>query len=170
MFGNGYVILSHTLLGMWLLIHTDIHVIKRGSWGQVAQNLELLMKRWAWWRHICLCLYYLSPRYLYWHFTCWILLLTHWGQVTHICLNKLTIIGSDNGLSPGRRQAILWTNAGILLIGPRGNSETFIKICTFSFKKIHLKMSSAKRRPFCLGLNMLRFTLQGVVNMLKLCS
>ena len=43
---------------------------------------------------------------------------THWGRVTHICINKLTIVGSDNGLSPGRRQAIIWTNAGILLIGP----------------------------------------------------
>ena len=43
--------------------------------------------------------------------------LTHWGRVTHICVNILTIIGSDNGLSPGRRQAIIWTNAGILLIG-----------------------------------------------------
>ena len=32
--------------------------------------------------------------------------LTHWGRVTHICIGNLTIIGSDNGLSPGRRQAI----------------------------------------------------------------
>ena len=45
------------------------------------------------------------------------LLLTHWGRVTHICVGKLTIIGSDNGLSPDRRQAIIWTNDGILLIG-----------------------------------------------------
>ena len=44
--------------------------------------------------------------------------LTHWGRVTHICVGKLTIIGSDNGLWPGWRQAIFWTNAGILLIGP----------------------------------------------------
>ena len=44
--------------------------------------------------------------------------LTHWGQVTHICVSKLTIIGSDNGLSPGRRQAIIWTNAVVLFIGP----------------------------------------------------
>ena len=44
--------------------------------------------------------------------------LTHWGRATHICVGKLTIIGSDNGLSPGRSQAIIWTNAGILLIGP----------------------------------------------------
>ena len=36
--------------------------------------------------------------------------------MTHICVNKLTTIGSDNGLSPGRRQAIIRTNAGILLI------------------------------------------------------
>ena len=46
--------------------------------------------------------------------------LTHWGRVTHIYVSKLTIIGSDNGLSPGRRQAIIWTIAGILLIGPLG--------------------------------------------------
>ena len=42
--------------------------------------------------------------------------LTHWGWVTHICISKLTIIGSDNGLSPGRLQAIIWTNAGIYII------------------------------------------------------
>ena len=83
--------------------------------------------------------------------------LTHWGRVMHICNGKLTIIGSDNGLSPGRRQAIIWTNAGILLIGPLGTnfSEILMAIETFSFKKMHLKKSSAKWRPFCLGLNVL---------------
>ena len=81
--------------------------------------------------------------------------LTHWGRVTHICITKLTIIGSDNGLSPGRRQAIIWTNAGILLIGALETnvSENLIKIYTFSLKKMHLKMSSGKRWPSCLGLN-----------------
>ena len=76
--------------------------------------------------------------------------LTHWGRVTHICVGNLTIIGSDNGLSPGRRQAITWTNAGLLLIGPlRTNfSEILIGIQTFSFRKMDLKMSSAKWRPF----------------------
>ena len=84
--------------------------------------------------------------------------LTHWGRVTHICFGKLTIIGSDNGLSPGRRQAIIWTIAGILLIGPLGTnfSEILIGIQIFSFKKMHLKMSSAKWRPFCLGLSEFR--------------
>ena len=83
--------------------------------------------------------------------------LTHWGRVTHICVGKLTIIGSDNGLSPGRDQTIVWTNAGILLIGPLGTnfSEILIAIQTFSLKKMHLKMSSGKCRPFCLGLNVL---------------
>ena len=83
--------------------------------------------------------------------------LTHWGRVTHICVGNLTIIGSDNGLLPGRRQAITWTNVGILLIGPLGTnfSEMLIEIHKFSFKKIHLKMSSGKWRPFCLGLNVL---------------
>ena len=84
------------------------------------------------------------------------IMLTHWGRVTNICVGNLTIIGSDNGLSPYRRQAIIWTNAGILLIGPlRTFSEILIYIQTFSFKKMHLKMSSAKWRPFCLGLNVL---------------
>ena len=54
--------------------------------------------------------------------------LTHWGQVTHICVDNLTIIGSDNGLSPDRRQAIIWTNAGILLIGPLGTNLSEILI------------------------------------------
>ena len=86
-----------------------------------------------------------------------ILILTHWGRVTHICVSELTIIGSDNGLSPGRRQAIIWNNAGLLLIGPlRTNfSENLIEILTFSFTKMRLKVSSAKWRPFCLGLNVL---------------
>ena len=83
--------------------------------------------------------------------------LTHWGRVTHICVSKIIIIGTDNGLSPGRRQAIIWTNAGTLLIGPLGInfSEILIEILTFSFKKVRLAMSSAKQRPFCLSLNVL---------------
>ena len=87
----------------------------------------------------------------------WVIELTHWGGVTHICVSKLTSIGSDNGLSPGRRQAIIWTNAVILLIGPLATnfSEILIEIHTSSFKKRHLKMSSAKCRLFCLGLNVL---------------
>ena len=81
----------------------------------------------------------------------------HWGRVMHICVSKLTINGSDNGLSPCWRQAIIWTHAGILLIGHLGTnfSEILIEIHTFSFKKIELKMSSGKWRPSCLGLNVL---------------
>ena len=84
--------------------------------------------------------------------------LTHWGRVTHICVSRLTITGSDNGLSPGRRQAIIWTNDEILLIGPLGTnfSENLIEIRTFSFTKMRLTVSSAKWRPFCLDLNELR--------------
>ena len=79
--------------------------------------------------------------------------------MTHICVSKLTIIGSDNGLSPGRHQAFIWTNAGILLILTWG--QISVKSCAkfiyiiYVYKKMHLKMSSAKWRQFCLGLNML---------------
>ena len=77
--------------------------------------------------------------------------------MTHICVSKQTSIDLDNGLLPGRRQAIIWTNAGILLIGPLGTnvSEILIEIHILSFKKMHLEWSSGKWRPFCLGLKVL---------------
>ena len=59
-----------------------------------------------------------------------------------------TIIGSDDCLSPKRRQAIILTNVGLLLIELLGKfNEILIEIYTFSFKAIHLKMSSGKWRP-----------------------
>ena len=84
-----------------------------------------------------------------------LVVLTHWGLVTHVCISKLTIIGSGNGLVPGWCQAINWTNVGILLIRPLWTnfSEIFIEIHKFLFKKIHFKMSSGKLWPFCLGFN-----------------
>ena len=62
--------------------------------------------------------------------------LTHWSWVTHICISKLTIIGSDNGLSPGWSQAIIWTNDGILLIGPL---ETNFSQIVFFFSNIFIQ-------------------------------
>ena len=58
------------------------------------------------------------------------------GQVMHICVSELPIIGSDNVFSLGQHQAIIWTNdeilsTQILLI--------LVKFIHFSFKKIHLK-------------------------------
>ena len=78
--------------------------------------------------------------------------------LTHIWVSKLTIIVSDNGLSPSRRQAIIWTNTGILLIGPLGTnfSEISIEIDIFPFKKMHLKISSGNWQPSCLGLKVLK--------------
>ena len=83
--------------------------------------------------------------------------LTHWGRMTHICVSEVTSIGSDNGSSPGQRQGIIWTNTAILIIGPMGTnfSEILIEILTLSLKKTHFNVSSAKWRPFCLGLNVL---------------
>ena len=83
--------------------------------------------------------------------------LSHLGRLTHIWVSKLTTIGSDNCLSPCWRQAIILTNAGLYLTGPLGArfGEIIIEIYSFSFKKMHLKMSSAKRRPFFLALNVL---------------
>ena len=37
--------------------------------------------------------------------------LTHCGGVAHICVSKVTTIGSDNGLSADHRQSFILTNA-----------------------------------------------------------
>ena len=78
--------------------------------------------------------------------------------MTHICVGKLSIIGSDNGLSPGGRQAIIWSNAGILLILPleTNSSEILIQIHKFSFKKnvfenIVWKVAAILSRPQCVN-------------------
>ena len=86
------------------------------------------------------------------------ILLTHWGQKTHICVSKLTIIGSDNGLSHGRRQAIIWINAGICLIWPMGTNlnEILIGIQTFSFNNVYLIRISISN-PTPKQLDVLRF-------------
>ena len=79
--------------------------------------------------------------------------------MTDICVGKQTINGSHNDLSPERRQAIIWTNAEILLIGPVVTtvSEICIEIKTFSLTNLYLKVSSAKvaailSRPQWLGI------------------
>ena len=98
------------------------------------------------------------PQYTMWHGqkTCsQTYPLTHWGWVAHIFISKLTIIVSDNCLSPGRRQAIIWTNTGISRTLGTNFTEILIAIHTFSFKKMHFNISSAKWRPFCLSLNVL---------------
>ena len=47
---------------------------------------------------------------------------THWSRLTHKCPSRLTFIGSDNDLSPVRRQALILTNAWILLIRTSGTN------------------------------------------------
>ena len=76
-----------------------------------------------------------------------------WLQCVSNGVNSLRPSGAY--MSPDRRQAIILTNDGILLIGPLGInfSEILIEILTFSFKRMRLKVSSAKWRPFCLSLN-----------------
>ena len=87
---------------------------------------------------------------------CYRMVLTHWGRRTHICLSKLTIIGSDNGLSPGRHQAIIWTNAWIILIRALGTnfSEILGEIHAFliqenAFENVVCKIATMLSRPQC---------------------
>ena len=94
--------------------------------------------RWISWRLIVWdCGYYFNV----------VCSLTHWGRVTHICVSRQIIIGSDNGLSPGRRQAIIWTNAGILLINFNRNSYIFTQ--ENPFENVVWKMAAILSRPQC---------------------
>ena len=84
---------------------------------------------------------------------------THRGRVVHICTAKLTIIGSDNGLSPGQHQAIIWTNAAIMMLIESLRikfSEILIKIQTFPLRKITFQnvvyeMLSISSQPQCVN-------------------
>ena len=81
--------------------------------------------------------------------------LTHWCRVAYICVCKLTVIGSVHGLSSGRLQAIIWANAWIFLIRTLGTNFGEISSEIQTFNNMHSKMSPAKWRQFCLGLNVL---------------
>ena len=95
--------------------------------------------------------------------------LTHWGRMTHIWVSKITIIGSDNGLSPCQHQAIIWTNAGILLIGSlrtifsenfNRNSNIFIK--ENAFENVIWKMATVLSRLSVLISHAIKGTLVAV--------
>ena len=135
----------------WILyIHCNMGLEVLGYWcSQFVSSFvdfSYAFHEWYLCNTGCIDLYRLFKETLY-----------HWGWVTHICVGILTIIGSDNGLLPGRHQAIIWTNAIILLIGSLGTnfSEIIIEIHILSFKKMHSKMSSGNLQPFHLGLNVL---------------
>ena len=101
--------------------------------------------------------------------------LIHWDRATHMCVSDPSLVqimacrlvGAKPLSEP--RQAIIWTNVGMLLTRPLGTifNEIFIEIHTFSFKKIHFKMSSGKWQAFCLGRNV--FTHCGLI-LAYICS
>ena len=116
---------------MWAL-HIGLVVFKLRSQGRLRNHKS---------KFLMLCLF------------CWTI--TYWGRVLHICGRRIIIIGSDNGLSPGRRQTIviIWTNVGILSVRTLGTH--FSQILSKVYKFLPLKMSSVKWRAFYLGLNVL---------------
>ena len=151
----GVTLPLHISVEKWLKMQTCFYV----SWKQFPGKIPSMGNQW-----------YMMFMPTKWHiYTCNIILTTRYNEVhihneVHIRLKLIeaerriyasvnyAIIGPDNALSPDRRQAIIRTNAGILLIGPLGTnfSEIFIEIHTFSFNKIHLKISYGKWRTFCL--------------------
>ena len=87
-----------------------------------------------------------------------LLTLTHWGRVTHVCVGNLTIIGSDNGLLPGRRQAIIWTTAWTLLIkslvtsfSEIFNQNSVIFIQENAFENVVSEAATIFPRPQCVN-------------------
>ena len=148
-------------------MYTVLGLMYRGVYGQciVYRYSHRLCGAELWFVHIFDHLFLLCERFYLWSWksevkwkmNLWqMFLLTHWGWVTHICISELTITGSNNVLSPGRHQAIIWTNAGIWLIPTSISfSEILSEIHIFSLKKMYLKMLSAKWRQICLGLSVL---------------
>ena len=83
---------------------------------------------------------------VYWYST----RLTHWGRVTHICVNKLTIISSDNGLSPSHYlnqcwEIVVWTTRNLLKWNPNRNPYIFIQ--ENAFENVVWEMAAILSRP-----------------------
>ena len=134
----GLNVLSHSVIMVW---QQSLHIRNMHTRRLLHNQVQFLEIEWVftgilWFKH---------P-----HKSGKLQTLTHWGRVTHICVSKLSIIGSDNGLSPGQHQTNNWINPGTLLIWPSviNFGETLIEIHISSVKKIHLKMYSAKCRLF----------------------
>ena len=71
----------------------------------------------------------------------------NWTDITKLailCVGNLTIIGSDNGLSPGRRQAIIWTNGEILW---NFDQNWYIYIQENAFENVFCEMASILSQP-----------------------
>ena len=102
---------------------------------------------------------YLSWKKLWMHRK--LFLIIHVFLLIQVSVNW-AIIGSGNGLSPIQHQAIIWISTELWLIGSSETtfSEILIKIQQFSFKKVYLKMLSAKWHPLCLDRNMLTLHMQ----------
>ena len=90
-----------------------------------------------------------------------LIFLTHWGRMTHICVSKLTITGSDSGLSPGRRQAIIvnWTLRKKLQRNVNRNSYIFIQ--ENAFEGVVCEMASILSRPQCVNSKFINICSQG---------
>ena len=90
--------------------------------------------------------------------------LTHWDRVTHMFVSKLTITGPYKGFPPGRCQAIIWTRAGIMLIGPLGTirwnltQNWYIFIQGNAFKNVDRKLAVIWPRPHCVYICICIFT------------
>ena len=116
-----------------------------------ALSFNILYNFYAW--------YQLCSKHTNTDFTkLYMVILIHWGRATHICVSKLTIIGS----------AIIWTNVGILLIRALGTNfnEILMETYAFSFKTMHLKMSSGKSRPQCVNCKLKQNTTRHHLNLL----
>ena len=86
---------------------------------------------------------------------------SHWGRVTHLCGSKIIIIGSKTCLSSGRRRAIIWTNAGILLIRSLGihfseiQSKSIIFIQDNAFENAVCQMAFVYSQPQCVKMEVM---------------
>ena len=136
--GNGEVISSHNIPGIELRIHAGLKSIHMNKLCPACHMFSMSRYR----LEINLC-----------HSACdgWVahliaqrIKLAHWGRVTHICVGNLAVMGSVNGLSSGRRQAIVCTNAAILLILPLATN--FTKLFS-NFKYFYQRKCIWKCRP-----------------------
>ena len=78
--------------------------------------------------------------------------LTHWGRVTHLCVDELTITGSDNGFAPIHHMnqycnIVIWTLTNKLRWNLNGNSYIFSE--EDAFENVVRKIATILSWPQC---------------------
>ena len=134
----------------------NLHCLPWVWWHKSDTFMWVVYFLWILWKLSAFVWGYRAIFWFNWHIQNTTIWLTHWDRVTHICVGKLIIIVSDNGLLPARRQAVIWHNIRDIVNWTLGNKlqwnfnrNSNIFIQENAFESVICEMASILYQPQC---------------------